>query len=89
MNQLARINHLDLDDTRFAAAQTLDGVYAEPSIAGELRVYDLRQLFPLLAFRREYRTQPQLDCDFPVTGDEQRGYLSWMVRCLGSAQLDR
>jgi hypothetical protein len=46
MNQLARINHLDLDDTRFSAAQTLDGVYAEPSIVGELRVYDLRQLFP-------------------------------------------
>ena len=43
MNQLARINHLDLDDTRFAAAQTLDGVYAEPSIAGELRVYEIRR----------------------------------------------
>jgi len=46
MNPLARINHLNLDDTRLSAAQTLNGVYAEPSVAGELRVYDLRQLFP-------------------------------------------
>ena len=47
MNPLARINHLNFDDTRLAAAQALDGVYAEPPIAGELRVYDLCQLFPL------------------------------------------
>jgi len=50
MNALARINHLDLDDTRFSAACAFDGVYAEPPIAGEFRVYDLCQLFPLWIF---------------------------------------
>ena len=43
MNPLARINHLNLDDTRLSAAQTLNGVYAEPSVAGELRVYEIRR----------------------------------------------
>jgi hypothetical protein len=47
MNPLARINHLNFDDARLAAAQAVDGVYAKPPIAGELRVYDLCQLFPL------------------------------------------
>jgi len=46
MNPLARINHLNFDDARLAAAQAVDGVYAEPPIATELRVYDLCQLFP-------------------------------------------
>jgi hypothetical protein len=71
MNPLARINHLNFDDARLAAARALDGVYAEPPIAGELRVYDLRQLFPRGFAGGEYRTLTQLDCDFPVTGDEQ------------------
>ena len=46
MNPLAGINHLNFNDARPAAAQALDGVYAEPPVGGELRVYDLCQLLP-------------------------------------------
>jgi len=60
-------------------------VYAEPPIATELRVYDLCQLFPRGFAGGGIQDSTSVGLRLSCDGDEQRGYPSWRVRCLGSA----